>query len=63
MTTLRNILSLVGAGDMELIEMDVKTAILHGDLHENMYMQQHEGFVAKSKEKMVCKLKRRFYGL
>ena len=63
MTTLRIILGLVAAEDMELIQMDVKTAFLHGDLHEDIYMQQPEGFVAKGKEKMVCKLKRSLYGL
>ena len=43
--------------------MDVKPAFLHGDLHEDIYMQQPKGFVAKGKEKMVCKLKRSLYGL
>ena len=43
--------------------MDVKTAFLHGVLHEGIYMQQLEGFVAKVIEKMVCKLKRSLYGL
>ena len=39
--------------------MDVKTSFLHGDLHEEKYIEQPEGFVVKGKEKMVCKLKRR----
>ena len=38
MTTLRIILGLVAAEDMELIQMDVKTAFLHGNLHEDIYM-------------------------
>ena len=39
MTTLRTILGLVAAEDMERIQMDVKTAFLHCDLHEDIYMQ------------------------
>ena len=30
--------------------MDVKTAFLNGALHEEVYMDQHEGFQNKSKE-------------
>ena len=43
--------------------MDVKTAFLHGDVKEDIYMQQLEGFEEKSKENMVCKLKKSLYGL
>jgi len=30
--------------------MDVKTTLLHGDLEEDVYMKQHEGFVVKGKK-------------
>ena len=49
MTTLRSVLALVANKDMDLVQMDVKTAFLHGDLHEDLYMQQPEGFVEKGK--------------
>ena len=63
MTTLQTLLALVASQDMELVQMDVKTTFLHGDLHEEIYMQQPEGFEVKGKEKLVCKLKKSLYGL
>nr|KYP59120.1 Retrovirus-related Pol polyprotein from transposon TNT 1-94 [Cajanus cajan] len=48
---------------MEVEQLDVKTAFVHGDLEEEIYMEQLEGFAIKVKEKLVCKLKKRLYGL
>src|ERR1051325_10197320 len=49
--------------DLELEQMDVKTAFLYGDLDETILMRQHEGYVEKGKEDYVCKLNRSLYGL
>jgi hypothetical protein len=43
--------------------MDVKTTFLHGDLEEEIYMKQPEGFVVKGNKELVCKLKKSLYGL
>ena len=43
--------------------MDVKTAFLNGNLTEDVYMTQPEGFVDPKKSSMVCKLQRSIYGL
>ncbi|GJW46001.1 retrovirus-related pol polyprotein from transposon TNT 1-94 [Tanacetum coccineum] len=47
----------------ELHQMDVKTAFLNGNLEEEVYMKQPEGFFIDGKEKMVCKLKKSIYRL
>jgi ATP-binding cassette subfamily B (MDR/TAP) protein 1 len=43
--------------------LDVKTAFLHGDLEEEIYMQQLEGFAENGNEEMVCRLTKSLYGL
>ena len=63
MSSIRVILGLVATLDLELEQMDVKTAFLHGDLEEEIYMEQPEGFIEKGKESYVCKLKKSLYGL
>ena len=49
--------------DYEIWQMDVKTTFLNGNLEEEIYMLQPEGFIAKNQEQLVCKLKRSIYGL
>ena len=43
--------------------MDVKTAFLNGNLEEDIYMQQPEGFIARRQKHMACKFLRSIYGL
>ena len=43
--------------------MDVKTAFLNGDLDEEVYIEQPEGFVLSRNKKKVCKLVKSLYGL
>jgi hypothetical protein len=43
--------------------MDVKTTFLNGELEEEIYMDQPEGFVVKGQEGRVCKLLKSLYGL
>ena len=54
--SLRIIMALVAHFDLELHQMDVKTAFLNRSLEEKVYMDQHEGFSIKGKEQMVWKL-------
>jgi len=43
--------------------MNVKTAFLNGNLEEEIYMDQPEGFIAKGQENKVCKLVKSLHGL
>ena len=49
--------------ELELDQLDVKTAFLYGDLKEEMYMSQPIGFKTVGKENIVYKLKKLFYEL
>ena len=62
-TSIRTVLALVAHSDMQLEQMDVKTAFLHGDLEEQIYMVQPEGFSQPGQEHLVCNLKKSLYGL
>ena len=43
--------------------MDVKTVFLNGDLEDEIYIVQPEGYVDKNRSNMVCKLQKNLYGL
>ncbi|KAL2226886.1 UNVERIFIED_CONTAM: Retrovirus-related Pol polyprotein from transposon TNT 1-94 [Sesamum indicum] len=61
LTTIRLVLSMVAAENLELQQMDVKTVFLHGDLEEEIYMVQPEGY--NRDDQQVCRLKKSLYGL
>jgi len=43
--------------------MDVKTTFLNGDLEDEVFMKQPEGFSSSNGEHLVYKLKKSMYGL
>jgi len=47
MSSIRMVLALAASLDLEVEQMDVKTVFLHGDLEEEIYMEQPEGFIVK----------------
>ncbi|GJU54951.1 putative RNA-directed DNA polymerase, partial [Tanacetum coccineum] len=58
------VLSIVASEDLHLEQLDVKTAFLHGDLDEDIYMTQPEGFHSVGKEEnLMCKLNKSLYRL
>lgn len=63
MNTIRLVLSIMVAEDLHLEQLDGKSIFLHGDLDEDIYMSQPEGFLVNVKENLVCKLNKSLYGL
>lgn len=61
--TIRFILALAASKGWTVHHLDVKTAFLHGDLKEVVYVSQPEGYVVKGKEDKVYKLNKALYGL
>jgi Reverse transcriptase (RNA-dependent DNA polymerase) len=59
----RIIMALVAHFDLELHQMDVKTAFLNGDIDECIYMSQPPNYESDDSKQMVCKLKKSIYGL
>jgi hypothetical protein len=63
LTTIRVLLSLATSHGILVHQMDVKTTFLNGELEEEIYMTQPDGFVVKGQEDMVCKLQKSLYDL
>ena len=62
-TSIRLLIAIAIVFYLKIHQMDVKTAFLDGDLEEEIYMDQPEGFVEPGQESKVCKLTKSLYGL
>ena len=54
--SVRIILAIIAYFDYEIWKMDVKTAFLNGNLTEDVYMKQPEGFFDPTNAGKICKL-------
>ncbi|GKV39992.1 hypothetical protein SLEP1_g47676 [Rubroshorea leprosula] len=59
----RLVMKVVANLNLEIEQLNVETTFLHGDLKEEIYMKQLEGFEVQGKKNLVCKLKKSLYGL
>ena len=62
-SSIRTILAFAVQHNMLIHQMDVVAAFLNGNLQEDLYMQQPNGYVQAGNEQLVCKLKKSLYGL
>ena len=60
---IKTVLALVAHHDLELEQLDVKTAFLHGKMEEEIFMVQAEGFKQPGTENLICRLKKSLFEL
>lgn len=61
--SIRLLVSIMAAKNRKARSVDIKTAFLNGDLPENIYMEQPEGFVDPDHPTWVCQILQSLYGL
>lgn len=59
--SIRLLLSEAAQHNLQIIQLDIKTAFLYGELEEDIYMAVPEGLTCKTNK--VCKLNKSLYGL
>lgn len=57
------VLALAAQKGWLVFQLDVKSAFLHGELKEAVFIEQPQGYEQKGKEEKVFKLKKALYGL
>ena len=55
---IRSLLALANANDLDIHQMDVKTAFPNGSIDSKKYMKQTEGYVDAERQDFVGKLKK-----
>ena len=63
MAYVRLFISLTATYNLDLHQVDIKNVFLHGDLQEEVYVEQPLGFVAQVEKLKVCRHRKSFYGL
>ena len=63
MESIRILIAIDVQENWELHHLDVKTAFLNGEIEEDIYIAQLEGFSIKGKEGHILKLQKALYGL
>lgn len=61
--SLRVLMAIAAMQDLELVQLDVATAFLNGDIDEEIYITQPEGYIIPGRETEVCKLNKSLYGI
>jgi hypothetical protein len=62
-TSIRSIMSLVASMGWSLHHMDVNITFLNGEIEEEVYIKQPQGFEVHPRDTHVCRLRKSMYGL
>lgn len=62
-STIRTIVTIEIAMDLEMHQMDVKIVFFNGKFKEDLYMDQVQRFIEERKQHLICKLKKSLYRL
>ncbi|GJS84198.1 zinc finger, CCHC-type containing protein [Tanacetum coccineum] len=62
-STIKLLIAMASIHNLIIHQMDVKTTFLNGDLEEEVYINQPQGFIMSGNENKVCKLIKSLYGL
>ena len=62
-TSIRSVLAIANQLDLDIHQMDIKTTFLNGNLENEIFMRQPEGYVSQEHPNFVCKLNKGIYGL
>jgi hypothetical protein len=63
MEEIRLLLAYACSKNIKVYQMDIKSTFLNGELEEEVYIEQPEGFQLSENADYVCKLKKALYGL
>jgi hypothetical protein len=63
MEAIRFLLAYACSKNIKVYQMDIKSSFLNGELEEEVYIEQPEGFQLSKNTDYVCKLKKALYGL
>ncbi|RAN86386.1 hypothetical protein B5P41_29560, partial [Bacillus sp. SRB_28] len=60
--SMRVLLAIAAQHNLQIRQIDIVGAFLNGDVQEDIFMQQPEGFVVHGQEHQVCRLNKALYG-
>ena len=63
METIRSVLAVAAQFQLPVYQLDVKSVFLNGELQEEVYVEQPQGYIKKGQEKKVYRLYKALYGL
>ena len=63
MEAIKTILAYAFSKRIKVYQMDVKSTFMNGELEEEVYIEQPQGFILSKHKDFVCILKKALYGL